>query len=181
MTIRELIKEITEDTFTDTEIIKCCEEWDRVLLVELVNELWMEYYSFDDVGEWQKANRMMRAYNLICERFNVDMLEQPEPQQGNTKPTRRRGRPKETFKDKMIDDADGSKLAKLHKVIDGKKGRFVALVIKAGVKMGSLDKPTYTQVKQEFGDIGNKSGYNRYMNQYIFTDEEIEAAENAIK
>lgn len=86
MTIRELIKEITEDTFTDTEIIKCCEEWDRVLLVELVNELWMEYYSFDDVGEWQKANRMMRAYNLICERFNVDIWKEKEqPEQANSK------------------------------------------------------------------------------------------------
>lgn len=181
MTIRELIKEITEDTFTDAEIIKYCEGWDRVLLVELVNELWTEYYSFDDVGEWQKANRMIRAYNLICERFNVDMLEQPEPQQGKAEPTRRRGRPKETFKDKMIDDADGSKLEKLHKAIDGKKGKFVALAIKAGVKIGRLDKPSYTQVRNEFGDIGNKSGFNRYMNQYVFTDEEIEGAINAIK
>lgn len=171
-----------EDAFTDAEIIKYCEVLDKDLLAELVKELWMEWYACGGVGEWQNANRLRNAYDLICERFNVNPWEeQPEPQQGNTKPTRRRGRPKETIKDKMIDDADGGKLAKLHKVIDGKKGRFVALVIKAGVKMGRLDKPTYTQVKQEFGDIGNKSGYNRYMNHYIFTDEEIEAAENAIK
>lgn len=85
MRIREFIKEVMDDnSFTDAEIIKYCKGLDRELLEELVNELWMEYYSFDDVGEWQKANRMMRAYNLICERFNVDIWKEKE-EPGNTK------------------------------------------------------------------------------------------------
>lgn len=104
----------------------------------------------------------------------------PEPQQEKPKPTRGRGRPKETFKDKMIDDADGSKLQKIHTKIDGKKGKDAALIILACIKKGWLTKPTYTQVKNEFGDIGCKTGYNNYLNENKFTKEELEGAKNSL-
>lgn len=104
----------------------------------------------------------------------------PEPQQEKPQPTRGRGRPKETFKDKMIDDADGSKLKKVHTKIDGKKGKDVALIILACIKKGWLTKPTHTQVKKEFGDIGSKTGYNKYLNENMFTKEELEGAINSL-
>lgn len=104
----------------------------------------------------------------------------PEPQQETPKPTRGRGRPKETFKDKMIDDADGSKLKKIHTKIDGKKGKDAALIILAGIKKGWLTRPTYTQVKNEFGYIGNKTGFCRYLNEVMFTKEELEGAKNSL-
>ena len=104
----------------------------------------------------------------------------PEPQQENPKPTRGRGRPKETFKDKMIDDTDGSKLEKIHTKIDGKKGKDATLIILACIKKGWLTKPTYTQVKNEFGDIGSKTGYNNYLNENKFTKEELEGVINCL-
>lgn len=104
----------------------------------------------------------------------------PEPQQRNPKPTRGRGRPKETFKDKMIDDADGYKLQKVHTKINGKKGKDATLIILACIKKGWLTKPTYTQVKNEFGDIGSKTGYNRYLNDNMFTKEELDGAINSL-
>ncbi|WP_276908971.1 hypothetical protein [Hallella colorans] len=104
----------------------------------------------------------------------------PEPQQEKAKPTRGKGRPKETLKDKMIDDANGEKLQKMHSKMNGKKGKDATLIVLACIKNGWLTRPTYTQVKNEFGDIGSKTGYNRYLNENMFTDKEIEGAINSL-
>jgi hypothetical protein len=53
------------------------------------------------------------------------------------------------------------------------------LIILAAIKKGWLTKPTYTQVKNEFKDIGCKTGYNKYLNENLFTKEEIEGAINS--
>lgn len=99
-----------------------------------------------------------------------------EPQQRKSIATRDKGRPKETLKEKMIDDADGSKLQKIHTKIVGKKGKDAALIILACIKKGWMLKPTYTQVKNEFGDIGSKTGYNTYLKESMFTKEELDGA-----
>ena len=104
----------------------------------------------------------------------------PEPQQERAKPTRGKGRPKETLKDKMIDDANGEKLQKVRSKMAGKKGKDFALLMLAGIKKGWLTRPTYTQVKNEFGDIGSKTGYNKYLNENMFTSEEVEGAKNSL-
>ena len=107
-------------------------------------------------------------------------LTQPQPEQKITKPTRGRGRPKETLKDKMIDDADGKKLQRLHEIWGGKKGKDAALIILVCLLTGWMNTPTYTQVKDEFGDIGSKAGFNKYLKKTMFTDEEIEGAKAAL-
>ena len=111
---------------------------------------------------------------------NIDTLAgvAPEPQQiEQNKIQKKRGRPTEPFTSKMIDDANGDKLKKMHKVLAGKKGRDFALLIWACIKKGLCNKPTYTQAKEEFGDIGEKTGYNRYLNNNnMFTQEEKEGA-----
>ena len=83
----------------------------------------------------------------------------PESKGGLTK--KRKGGYKEiSFSDSLlVDDKDGL-LNLLHKFIGGRKGKFVAKVIKVCCDKGLMDKPTYTQVKNEFGDIGDKSAYN---------------------
>lgn len=78
----------------------------------------------------------------------------------------------------LIDDKE-LLLEKLHKLIGGKKGKFVANVIKACCDVGIIAKPTYTQVKNEFGNIGAKSGYNKYIsNQY--NNEDINSIKKAL-
>ena len=51
----------------------------------------------------------------------------------------------------------------LHGLIDGKVGKFVAMVIQAAIETKGIVRPSSTQVKDEFGNIGNISGYNNYM------------------
>ena len=119
------------------------------------------------------------------EATNTDSLavEQPEPQQTaeGQKEKPKRGRPTEPFASKMIDDADGEKLKKMHTILKGKKGKDFALIIWACIKRGWCNKPTYTQVKGEFGDIGSPTGYNRYVNNLgKFTREEMDGALNSL-
>ena len=88
--------------------------------------------------------------------------------------TRKRGRPKETLKNRMINDSDGSKLERLHQLMEGKKGKDAALVIMVSVEKGWMTKPTHTQVKNEFGDVGKQQGFTKYLRKECFTDEEWE-------
>lgn len=80
----------------------------------------------------------------------------------------------------MIDDANGQKLQKMHSKMDGKKGKDFALLTLACIKKGWITRPTYTQAKNEFGYIGSKTGYNKYLNENLFTKEEIEGAINSL-
>lgn len=61
------------------------------------------------------------------------------------------------------DDKKDDLLKELHLLIDGQKGKFVAIVIHVCVEMGLMGKPTFGVLKAEFGNIGNPSGFN---NQY---------------
>lgn len=75
----------------------------------------------------------------------------------------KRGRKVIPFADCLLDPKE-QHLKKLHSLIDGRKGKNVALVIKASMQLGwLLCKPTFTQLQNEFGDIGNVSGYNHQM------------------
>lgn len=78
-----------------------------------------------------------------------------------------------SFESCLIDD-DISKLEALRNIMNGKKGKEAALVIKVAVKIGWITKPTYQAVVNEFGDIGHRSNYNKYINENKFTNDEIE-------
>lgn len=103
----------------------------------------------------------------------------PEFQQKH-KATRGKGRPTETLKEKMIGDNDGEKLKKMHSKMNGKKGKDFALLVLACIKKGWITRPTYTQIKNEFGDIGSKTGFNKYLNEKMFQKEEIDGAINSL-
>lgn len=72
------------------------------------------------------------------------------------------------------DDKKNELLKKLHLLIDGKKGKSVALVIHLCVELGLMSKPTFGVLKAEFGNIGNVSGFNSYYGKYetSYTKEE---------
>lgn len=71
----------------------------------------------------------------------------------------------------------------LHQLIDGKIGKDVALVVASARLAGLTTKITYAQAKEEFGDIGNQSGYNAYVKDYKtkYSSEELDAMTARIK
>ena len=49
-----------------------------------------------------------------------------------------------------------------------------ALVVLASIKKGWMERPTFAQVKSEFGDIGTQQGFTRYLNEQSFSKEELD-------
>lgn len=97
------------------------------------------------------------------------------PQEANAKP-KKRGRKVGNFRDNlMVDEKEkDAVIEKLRLLISGRKGRCVALIIHSCVKLGWLIKPSFSQVKNTFGRIGDKSGYNFYVNNPSqFADQEV--------
>ena len=66
-------------------------------------------------------------------------------------------------------------LRKLHSFIDGRKGRQVALVVRYAVEEGYMMMPTFAAMQREFGAIGSRQGYQRYLNSQKFSDSELAA------
>lgn len=64
--------------------------------------------------------------------------------------------------------------------MSGKTGKEAALVIKVAIKIGWVTKPTYKAVVDEFGNIGAKSNYNRYIGDKCFTNDEIEGMKSVL-
>ena len=151
---------------------------------KMINESQREGAIMLNISEVYVFNKeRIRALKALKEELlgrNAMDLQQDRPkQQQKGQPARGKGRPKETLKDRMINDADGSKLQKIHKVMNGKKGKDAALIILACIKKGWMLKPTFTQVTEEFGDIGTQQGFSNYLNENKFKDE-IEGAINSL-
>ncbi|MCH5178138.1 MAG: S24 family peptidase [Prevotellaceae bacterium] len=66
-------------------------------------------------------------------------------------------------------------LAKMHSLIDGHKGRRVALVVRCAVEEGHIMMPTFAALQREFGTIGSRQGYQQYMRSQKFSDSELAA------
>lgn len=56
-------------------------------------------------------------------------------------------------------------LEELHNLLDNKIGKYVAMTIRAAVEVGVMSRPYFSEVKAEFVEVGNKSGYNAYYNK----------------
>lgn len=96
-------------------------------------------------------------------------------QEANAK-IKRRGRKVGNFRDNLMVDEKEKDIVieKLRLLIAGRKGKDVALMIYSCIKLGWLIKPSFSQVENTFGGIGNKSGYNNYVNNpNKFTEHEI--------
>lgn len=176
---------------------------DALLLERGINLLWYQQES----GIYLKPYRYIHDVDLLVGSYELakkyidealpklDNLQQAGPQQQaqilsstqadkaelHNKAPKCKGRPKGTLRDKMICENADEMLLKLHQLMNGRKGRDVALFITASIKGGIMTKPTFRQVADEFGDIGNPSGYNRYMGSKLFSDMEIEAAIKKLK
>lgn len=171
------------DTLLDKDLAEEKRVSDYVLgllckIRKMTNELKRMNLSYQE-SEDIKCKREA-LYKELTQFIKPQQKQAEQQQQETTKLIRGKGRPKETLKDKLIDDANGERLKILHTKLNGKKGKDVSLIILAAIKKGWLTKPTYTQVKNEFKDIGCKTGYNKYLNENRFTKEEIEGAINSL-
>ena len=110
--------------------------------------------------------------NWIDAYFPIDPNGQQQQEKNNEEPIKQ----DDDFRNCFLvqDDKKDELLNKLHLLIDGKKGKPVALVIRLCVELGLMSKPTFGVLKAEFGNIGNASGFNHYYRNYetSYTKEE---------
>ena len=140
--------------------------------------------------QWREREQLKGEREMLYKAFLDEV--QTEPEQAAPEPQKpqhpepkqiHNGRPRKAFIDCLIGQTENEKkkrLNRLHKVIDGKKGKTVSLYILIAIEKGWITKPTYTQVKNEFGHIGDKSGYNAYLQKNKFSDEEINGAKESL-
>ena len=70
-------------------------------------------------------------------------------------------------------------IPRLHRLIDGKKGKAVALAIYCAAKLGLITQTDYNAVTEEFGDIGSRQNYYRYLsNPQRFSAIEVETTKS---
>ena len=72
------------------------------------------------------------------------------------------------------------KLEKLEELMNGKKGKRAALVVKAAVEIGIIDKPPFSVLKSKFGWIGCEAGFNRYYSSNEF-QKEVDSYKNELE
>lgn len=93
----------------------------------------------------------------------------------------KRGRPKKTIMDNLLVKNKEEVLKDIHKIAAGKRGKVIALIFLECVYLGIMTKPTYGEVKNEFGDIGNRSNYNKYMKETMHSEEDIKGMRARLK
>lgn len=140
------------------------------------------FYS-EDKGSWIPIKGLWEKQNsVVCIPQKIVENEAKEVESKKEQSTKKkRGRPKEMLYDRFLCNDKEQMLQCLHSLINGRKGRDVALIITACIKEGIMTKPTFKQVSDEFGDIGNVSGYNKYMRERPFTEVEINAIIDKLK
>ena len=88
--------------------------------------------------------------------------EQSKQPQQQEQPQKKRGRSFKSFSDCILIENKDGLLDKLHTILDGRKGKFVYLVLNTLLYEGVLKSYTHTQITKEFGDIGSDSAKTRY-------------------
>ena len=200
MTTREFIVRLANGEFSKNDILQYAASVPDVS--DLYWELWFSMYAVPEgftkpIVEEYKHKYITNAMQILVTKYGYDDLVQPEakeskryddlvqPEAKESKQPKqakpKRGRPVKTLADIMLNDDAGEKLKKLHTLVDGKKGKDLALIILACVKQGYMTKPTYQQLANEFGDIGSRQAYTNYSNEIKFTKSEIGGAIKAVK
>lgn len=99
---------------------------------------------------------------------------------GSSERPKKRGRRSVTFRE-CLTEKGKDMIEALHKAMRGKRGKEAALIITVAMKNGLITKPTSSAVSDEFGDIGNRSGFNSYAYKLErFTKVEIEGAKRQL-
>jgi len=153
---------------------KCDKVLELLLRIKQINDK-LNGKALSQHLQWREREQIKGERETLYKAFLDEVQTAPE----QAKP---QGRPTKPFKDSMLNDINGEKLKIVHTFMDGKKGKDAVAIILACIDIGWMQKPTYSQVTNEFGDIGSKANYNQYLDKRKFNyQEEIEPIKNALK
>lgn len=154
-------------------IMHICRDADKSWVEEGIMHTRLTTFALSVIKEWVRNKE-------------IQLQVASEPQQ---EPQKRKGAPNKSNKDirDCIQGEDKSLIERLKHLTlntDGsrKRGNAFYLYIGVCVKEGwFVHRPTYGQIKAEFGDVGCQSGYNKYMSSKDWTEAEHKSIKNAIE
>ena len=168
--IQAMEKAIQDNYILDRDAIEVLDFVDRYKGGICVSEPYKGYepkYECE-LDIWTKGGKCYALVRDAVHRLKKKYVCKMQPQQGGSdaaykmQPQRKR---EKSFIDYIVVEDKENYLSKLHDLIGNKVGKTVAMVIKAAIETkGLMARPTSTMVEKEFGNIGSKSGYNKYMN-----------------
>ena len=179
----EIVADGSDEATIQRRILFALKEMESVNKIAISNDLYPQIASkmpeADADTIWRKLSIMMafanqRRYEII-EALKDVANSYSKPQQANkeasdeiqAKPKKRAAEPKERGirARLMVEDKDAY-LNELHTKIDGKVGVAVVDILQGEIEKEKMLRPTYTEAREEFGNIGNKAGYNRAFARY---------------
>lgn len=168
--IQAMEKAIQDNYILDRDAIEVLDFVDRYKGGICVSEPYKGYepkYEFE-MSIWDRGSKCFALVSDAVHKLKKKYVCKMQPQHGSIdaaykmQPQRKR---EKSFIDYIVVEDKENYLSKLHDLINNKVGRRVAMVIKAAIETkGLMARPTSTMVEKEFGNIGSKSGYNKYMN-----------------
>ena len=125
-------------------------------------------------GVWQYGENFFKWSDLVID-YLVDSLEDMAKKMGGsslvTKEQSKQPQQlgdfenKRKFAEHILIQDKLELLEELHDLLKGKIGKYVAMTIRAAVEVGVMSRPYFSEVKAEFVEVGDKSGYNIYYNK----------------
>lgn len=179
----EIVADGSDEATIQRRILFAIKEMESVDKIAISNDLYPKIASkmpeADADTLWRKLSIMMAFANQrrgeIVEALKDMANSYSEPQQAQkragdeiqAKPKKRAAEPKERGirARLMVEDKDAY-LKELHTKIDGKIGVAVVDILQGEIEKEKMLRPTYNEAREEFGDIGSKSGFNRAFANY---------------
>lgn len=142
---------------------------------------------FTDYLYSTEIGKLANDTTLSCLYGDVD-TSNDEPQQEDilpkpkTRPSRKKGRPKDVFSNYISDKAiENWLLPALHQLIDEKGGKNAVLPIAACISMGLITTPTYKAFVDEFGELTSRQNYNKYREPKRHNPVDIDSVKQILK
>ena len=179
----EIVADGSDEATIQRRILFALNEMESVDRIAISNDLYPKIASkmpeADADTLWRKLSLMVafasQRRGEIVEALKAMANSYKEPQQagweaGNeiqAKPKKRATEPKERgIRAKLMVQDKDSYLRELHTKIDGKIGVQVVEILQREIEKEKMLRPTYNEAREEFGEIGNKSGYYRAFGVY---------------
>jgi hypothetical protein len=161
--------------YIDKEACKCIFDTDKVCL-----------RLHFKLAKWYNIIIESKYFKRVSTTGSTEDETQTDSEPNNaTASTARKGRPVEPFEAILYGD-DEQKLRtrkRLHEVMKGKSGKKAMVFIVAAVELGLIANPTYTQLKNEFGEgIGSQPNCDNFKNSpRQLRRDEIEGAKKLLE
>ena len=170
--IQAMEKAIQDNYILDRDAIEVLDFVDRYKGGICVSEPYKGYepkYEFE-MSIWDRGSKCFALVSDAVHKLKKKYVCKMQPQRKREK----------SFIDYIVVEDKENYLNKLHELIGNNVGKTVAMVIKAAIETGLILKPTSTQVKEEFKDIGCVRGYNKYMGFDYTNDPDYQNIKNKL-